>query len=68
MKIVEKKISVVITKEEEQAFKTVHKVLSGICNAMHDCDNCPLTDFCGTSWEPKNDIKGILNLCEVEGE
>ena len=68
MKIVEKKISVVITKEEEQAFKTVHKVLSDICNAMRDCDNCPLADFCGASLEPKDDIKGILNLCEVEGE
>lgn len=67
MKIVAKKITVVITKEEEQAFKTVHNVLSGICK-MCNCDNCPLTDFCGTSWEPKDDIKEILNLCEVEGE
>lgn len=68
MKLVERKITAVITKEEKKAFETVHRVLSGICNAMRDCDNCPLADFCGTSLEPKDDIKGILNLCEVEGE
>jgi radical SAM protein with 4Fe4S-binding SPASM domain len=68
MKLVERKITAVITKEEEKAFETVHKVVSSICNKIKDCDNCPIREICGASWEPKEDIAYLLTMLDVEGD
>lgn len=68
MKLIERKIAAVITKEEEKAFETVHKVVSGICDKIKDCDDCPIRGICGASWEPKEDIAYLLTMLEVEGE
>lgn len=68
MKLIEKRITAVITKEEEKAFKTVHEVVSKVCRDMKDCDGCPIRAICGATWEPSEDIAYLLSMFEVEGE
>lgn len=68
MKLVERKITIVLNKEEEKAFQTVHEILARVCYRMTDCDQCPLCSMCGKTFDAKNDIETILNSCEIEGE
>lgn len=68
MKIIEREVTAVITKEEEKAFKTVHEVVSKVCHNIKDCDSCPIRGICGATWDPSEDIAYLLNMFEVEGE